>query len=357
MFAPSYSNSATACSKNDFLVMNPMVTTITVQNGCGNDIDTISWNWNHFLFLKEIVIGNNCFKSVDELKLAGLSSLESVVIGDYCFSNAEGALELRSLRQLKSLRVGSGSMKQFKSLVVDDMSVLDSITIGSDCFRNVDEVKLIGLTALKSVTVGSYSFSDKNGGFYLKDCPLLTEVITSYSSFKVYNRLEVSNVTALERVSIGSECFKNVNELKLIGLSALKNVTVGGNCFSNGDGSFYLKDCPELRELQIEYGSFSRFRILELANVNALEKITIGSNGFAYSSLELKSIAFVFCHDKTFQRLVLFHSDTNLSLSAIALCLRVLLEGLNDVQICHCSPPFRWATMPFRSRMLMVLPW
>ena len=45
------------------------------------------------------------------------------------------------------------------------------------------------------------------------------------------------------------------------------------------------------------------------------------------------------------------------SLNAIALCLRVLLEGLNDVQICHCSPPFRWATTPFRSRMLTALPW
>lgn len=354
MFAPSYSNSATACSKNDFLVMNPMVTTITVQNNCGTEMDVI--NWNRFLFLKEIVIGNDCFKSVDELKLTGLSSLESVVIGENCFSDAEGVLELRSLRQLKSLRVGSGSMKQFKSLVVDDTPVLDSITIGNNCFRNVDEVKLIGLTALKSMTVGSSSFSNKNGGFFLKDCPLLRD-LAILGSFSNYDSLEVSNMTALETIHIGDYCFMHVNELKLIGLSTLMNVTVGSNSFSNEEGSFYLKDCPQLRELQTGSDSFSRFRILELANMNALERITIGSNGFAFSSLELKSIAFVFCHDKTFQRLVLFHLVTRLSLSAIVLCLRVLLLVLNDVQICRCSLPFRWATMPFRSRMLMALPW
>lgn len=354
MFAPSYSNSATACSKNDFLVMNPMVTTITVQNNCGAEIDVI--NWNRFLFLKEIVIGNNCFKNVDELKLTRLDTLESVVIGENCFSDAEGALELRSLRQLKLLRIDSGSLKLFKSLVVDDTPVLDSITIGNNCFRNVDEVKLIGLTALKSMTVGSSSFSSKNGGFYLKDCPLLRD-LAILGSFSNYDSLEVSNMTALETIHIGDSCFMHVNELKLIGLSTLMNVTVGSNSFSNEEGSFYLKDCPQLRELQTGSDSFSRFRILELANMNALERITIGSNGFALSSLELKSISVVFCHDKTFQRLVLFHSDTRLSLIAIALCLRVLLVAMNDVQICHCSLPFRWATTPFRSRMLMALPW
>ena len=119
------------------------------------------------------------------------------------------------------------------------------------------------------------------------------------ASFTVLNLTRFVN---LKELIVGNDSLSNVNEVHLIGLSKLERVVIGMNSltkFKNGWGNdstrhFYLKDCPQLRELKIGRYSFSDYSTIEIENVNRLEVIEMGdlnewSYSFASASLELKS--------------------------------------------------------------------
>ena len=119
------------------------------------------------------------------------------------------------------------------------------------------------------------------------------------ASFTVLNLTRFVN---LKELIVGNDSLSNVNEVHLIGLSKLERVVIGMNSltkFKNGWGNdstrhFYLKDCPQLRELKIGRYSFSDYSSIEIENVNRLEVIEMGdlnewSYNYASASLELKS--------------------------------------------------------------------
>ena len=106
----------------------------------------------------------------------------------------------------------------------------------------------------------------------------------------------------LRLLEVGNDCFQYVEEMKLIGLSQLESVVIGKECFTttkNWSGSvpnrrFYLKNCPQIRELKMGCNSFSKYSLCEIENVPSLEVIEMGdlneeSRNFYSASLELKS--------------------------------------------------------------------
>ena len=118
-------------------------------------------------------------------------------------------------------------------------------------------------------------------------------------SFTVLNMTRFVNLKELE---VRDDSLTNVNEVCLIGLSKLERVVIGMNGFTKHKNSwgndstrhFYLKDCPQLKELKIGRYSFSDYSSIEIENVNSLEVIEMGdlnewSYNFASASLELKS--------------------------------------------------------------------
>ena len=120
------------------------------------------------------------------------------------------------------------------------------------------------------------------------------------ASFTVLNLTRFVN---LKELIVGNDSLANVNEVHLIGLPELERVVIGMNSFTkfkNGWGNdstrhFYLKDCPQLRELKMGRYSFSDYSTIEIENVNGLEVIEMGdlsewSYNFASASLELKSV-------------------------------------------------------------------
>ena len=112
--------------------------------------------------------------------------------------------------------------------------------------------------------------------------------------------LDLSGFVNLRELKVGDECFENVKEVKLIGLSELERVCIGSKSFRRDNdsrgGSFYLKNCPKLRELRITgVRSFEDYTVCGIENVDALEVIEMGelnevSYNFCFASLELKSI-------------------------------------------------------------------
>ena len=123
-------------------------------------------------------------------------------------------------------------------------------------------------------------------------------------SFTVLNLTRFVNLRVFE---VGDDSFYYVNEVHLIGLPELERVVIGMNSFTKHKNDwlrlmypdstrhFYLKDCPQLREMKIGRYSFSDYSSIEIENVPSLEMIEIGevndwSGNFYSASLELKSI-------------------------------------------------------------------
>ena len=110
--------------------------------------------------------------------------------------------------------------------------------------------------------------------------------------------LDLSFMPCLRLLQVGDNCFVHVDEVKLIGLNQLESVVIGKECFigSRSDqlDHFYLKNCPQLRELKMGCYSFSGYSVCEIENVPSLEVVEIGelnevSWNFDDASLELKS--------------------------------------------------------------------
>ena len=88
-------------------------------------------------------------------------------------------------------------------------------------------------------------------------------------SFTVLNLTRFVNLKVFE---VNNDSFAYVKEVHISGLSKLDRVVIGVNCFTKYKNSwgkdstrhFYLKDCPQLRELRLGRYSFSDYASLEL---------------------------------------------------------------------------------------------
>ena len=112
--------------------------------------------------------------------------IEELIVNDNCCNGAEWtALDLSFMANLRSLRIGNA------------------------CFKNVEEVKLIGLSALESVSIGENCFTkhkhDYNSTrhFSLKNCERLTELKIGCWSFSDYSVCEIENLPSLEVIAMG----------------------------------------------------------------------------------------------------------------------------------------------------------
>ena len=168
--------------------------------------------------LKSIVIGDDCFMYVKEVKLIGLGRLERVVIGENSFTkeksdndkNASG-LYVKSCELLRELKIGNHSFEEYSACEIENVPSLKVIEVGDDCFANVNEVKLVGMDQLERVVIGKNSFTKNKNSFgndpyrhfYLKDCERLRELKMGRYSFSDYSVCEIENDDSLEVIEMG----------------------------------------------------------------------------------------------------------------------------------------------------------
>ena len=88
--------------------------------------------------------------------------------------------------------------------------------------------------------------------------------------------LDLSRFTRLRTLEIGNNSLCYVTTVNIIGLSALQKVDIGKNSFTWFYGVFRLKNCPLLRILNINYGSFEHYTICEIEDIPAMQSIFIG---------------------------------------------------------------------------------
>ena len=117
-------------------------------------------------------------------------------------------------------------------------------------------------------------------------------------------------LNAIESIEIGNDCFSNVNIFKIDGLNHLKSLKIGENSFTllkssngwdddkanNGNRSFSILNCNELKSIEIGRYSFSDYAgEFELKNLPKLSTIKIGdvgstSRNFYFCSFVIKGI-------------------------------------------------------------------
>ena len=119
-------------------------TDITFLSGVGNELNSsYRLSFTRFLFLKRIVIENECFQHVREYVIDGLPNLESVIIGSNCFrigygESDDGICRITNCPNLRHLEIGDESFVDFKSFEISNLSSLQSIKFGHNCFLYAD---------------------------------------------------------------------------------------------------------------------------------------------------------------------------------------------------------------------------
>ena len=129
----------TVCNGVNWMTLDPSTTHIRVEGNCGNDASLTVLDLSRFQYLKELVVGDEAFMNVNELKLIGLHYLESVEIGKNSFTqhkNGSGNdpnrhFYLKNCPKLKSLKMGRYSFSDYTMIEIENVDALEVIEIGS----------------------------------------------------------------------------------------------------------------------------------------------------------------------------------------------------------------------------------
>ena len=129
---------ANVLNVNDLNALSSTVTEIIVENRCCRDPSFTVLDLTRFTNVRRIVIGHDAFMYVEEVKLIGLSELESVEIGMNSFTkkkNGYGSdpnrhFYLKNCPKLKSLKMGRYSFSDYTVIEIENVDALEVIEIG-----------------------------------------------------------------------------------------------------------------------------------------------------------------------------------------------------------------------------------
>ena len=115
------------------------MTQIIIDNGVSQS-DFSELDLSRFLQLKSLTVGDHCFSYVNEVKMAGLSELESVEIGMNSFTKFKNTWQitsdpnrhfyLKNCPKLKSLKMGRYSFSDYTVIEIENVDALEEMRIG-----------------------------------------------------------------------------------------------------------------------------------------------------------------------------------------------------------------------------------
>ena len=123
----------------DWTRLEPTIACITIDHGCCNDETITSLDFARFGVIEEIVIGSTCCRHVGELKIVGLSRLRRIDIGSNCCTETERPYKenpnhpfvVKDCPMLRTLKIGTGSFKDYTTCEIENNDNLESIQIGA----------------------------------------------------------------------------------------------------------------------------------------------------------------------------------------------------------------------------------
>ena len=138
----SHTPTANVLNVNDLNALSSTVTEIIVENRCCRDPSFTVLDLTRFTSVRRIVIGHDAFMYVDEVKVIGLSELESVEIGkngltqhkNGCGNDSNRHFYLKDCPKLKSLKMGRYSFSDYTVIEIENVNALEEIEMGDYSF-------------------------------------------------------------------------------------------------------------------------------------------------------------------------------------------------------------------------------
>ena len=118
-----------------------LVVEIVVSDDCCREEEVRVVDLTRFVSLRELRVGDWCFKKTEELRLIGLNELESVVIGNHSFTkaayntidgkeNPNRHFFLKDCKRLRELKMGPLSFMDYSVCEIENVPSLEVIEIG-----------------------------------------------------------------------------------------------------------------------------------------------------------------------------------------------------------------------------------
>ena len=131
----------TVTNWNQLNTLSKTVTELTVPSNSLNDASLNVLDLSRFRRLKKIVIGDECFMYVNEVKMVGLKALESVEIGMNSFTKEKNnagndpnrRFYLKNCPKLKSLKMGRYSFSDYSVIEIENVDALEVIEMDGSC--------------------------------------------------------------------------------------------------------------------------------------------------------------------------------------------------------------------------------
>ena len=123
-------------------IVDGRVGVIVLGDGCCNDEIFNKLDLSGIDMLRELKVENECFMYVNEVKIVGLSELESVEIGMNSFTKKKNwygndpnrHFYLKNCPKLKSLKMGRYSFSDYSVIEIENVDALEVIEMGGSNF-------------------------------------------------------------------------------------------------------------------------------------------------------------------------------------------------------------------------------
>ena len=166
----------------DILLRDQSVTSLIIPHYSCNDFDHTIFDFSRFALVESIVIGNDCFESVQIFKIDGLNRLKTVKIGNNSFTqnkNSNGndkskSFHILNCESLESIQIGEYSFSDFAG----EFELSDF----------AGEFELKNLPQLQSIQIGtinlngSHSFSFYHSSFVIRGIYMILNIVMIRSS-------------------------------------------------------------------------------------------------------------------------------------------------------------------------------
>ena len=133
---PKHNPNANVYSLDDLLALDSDVTEIVFNYLLLNSRSFTVLDLSRFQSVRRIEVGYESFMHVNEVKLIGLSELESVEIGESSFTKEEYGSDpnrhfyLKNCPKLKSLKMGRYSFSDYTVIEIENVNALEVIEMG-----------------------------------------------------------------------------------------------------------------------------------------------------------------------------------------------------------------------------------
>ena len=131
-------------------LLHSCIEELVVGNNSCNGEEWSAFDVSFMSKLRLLEVGDECFKSLDEVKLIGLNRLESVVIGKNCFTKKKDwfgndpnrHFYLKNCERVRELKLGRWSFSDYSVCEIENVPSLEVIEMGA-----LDEMSFIFMYA------------------------------------------------------------------------------------------------------------------------------------------------------------------------------------------------------------------